>query len=65
MDIRLPIGMMFTVIGLMLGGYGLFTGNEAGFYTCSLEININLIWGIALLAFGGGMWLWSIKDPAL
>lgn len=50
-DLRLPIGILFSVFGLILGGYGLATrGNEM--YQKSLGKNINLEWGIVLLVFG-------------
>lgn len=50
LDIRLPIGMMFTLFGLLLAGFGLL-GNKQ-IYERSLGININLMWGIVLLLFG-------------
>ena len=53
LDIRWPIGLMFSIVGLLLAGYGLFTGGEI--YKCSLRININLIWGGVLLVFGAIM----------
>jgi uncharacterized membrane protein HdeD (DUF308 family) len=52
LDIRWPIGLMFTLIGAILVIYGAVTGKDAEMYKRSLEININLIWGILLLAFG-------------
>jgi len=52
LDIRWPIGLMFTLIGAILVVYGVVTGKDAEMYKRSLEININLIWGILLLAFG-------------
>jgi protein-S-isoprenylcysteine O-methyltransferase Ste14 len=52
LDIRWPIGLMFSLIGAILVVYGAVTGNDAGMYKRSLGININLIWGILLLAFG-------------
>jgi len=48
LDLRLPIGLMFTIFGVMLTLYG-FTADPA-IYARSLGININLIWGIVLLA---------------
>ncbi|MCX8035803.1 MAG: hypothetical protein N3D11_01880 [Candidatus Sumerlaeia bacterium] len=51
-DVRIPIGLMFTIYGLLLGGYGLVTSSNADMYRHSLGININLWWGLALLAFG-------------
>jgi hypothetical protein len=55
LDIRLPIGMMFTLIGLLLSGSGFLTRADAAMYQCSLGININLIWGLVLLLFGAVM----------
>jgi len=52
LDIRFPIGLMFTLIGLMLSITGLLTKNNPEMYHRSLDININLIWGVVLLIFG-------------
>lgn len=51
LDIRYPIGMMFTLIGLLLAATGLFSPDKL-----SLGININLIWGGVLFLFGALMW---------
>ena len=48
LDIRWPIGLMFTLIGALLALFGLVKGSES----VSLGININLIWGAVLLVFG-------------
>jgi hypothetical protein len=51
LDIRTPIGLMFAVLGALLVGYGLLTvGSEI--YQRSLGLNVNLVWGAVLLAFG-------------
>ena len=50
LDIRLPIGGLFSILGLLLAGYGLVS--DRGIYVRSLGINVNLWWGVALLAFG-------------
>ena len=50
LDIRTPIGLMFTVLGLMVTGYGLVSNPEI--YARSFGINVNLWWGLALLVFG-------------
>ena len=55
LDIRLPIGMMFTLIGLLLAITGFLSKDDAAKYQCSLGININLIWGLVLLVFGSLM----------
>lgn len=49
-DLRIPLGLMFTVFGLILTGVGLFGG--ADLYQKSLGINMNLWWGLVMLAFG-------------
>lgn len=53
LDLRLPIGLMFSIIGLMLLAFGLFS--DAEIYRRSLDVNVNLWWGIVLLAFGLAM----------
>ena len=55
LDIRWPIGLMFTLIGAILGIYGMLTKAEPEVYRRSLDINVNLNWGILLLIFGGWM----------
>jgi hypothetical protein len=50
-DLRLPIGVLFTIYGLILSGYGLFT-QGSDMYHKSLDKNMNLCWGIVLLVFG-------------
>jgi hypothetical protein len=55
LDIRTPIGLMFSVFGVILTAYGLL-GDQA-IYARSLGINVNLFWGLALLVFGAIMLL--------
>ncbi|HWQ33534.1 MAG TPA: hypothetical protein VNQ79_11825 [Blastocatellia bacterium] len=50
LDIRLPIGLMFAVLGLMLAVFGLF--GDKSVYQRSLGVNINLWWGLVMLLFG-------------
>jgi hypothetical protein len=57
LDIRWPIGLMFTLIGVLLTAFGLVKKAES----VSLDININLIWGIVLLVFGVFMLLGAIS----
>jgi hypothetical protein len=52
LDIRWPIGLMFSLIGALLTGYGAMTGSDTDLYKRSLGININLYWGLVLLLFG-------------
>ena len=55
LDIRWPIGLMFSLVGAMLVIYGFATGSDTALYQRSLDINVNLYWGLVLLAFGGSM----------
>lgn len=57
LDIRLPIGGLFTVLGLVLTGYGVLTADNTAHYARSLSYNINLWWGLVMLAFGLGLLL--------
>lgn len=50
LDIRLPIGGLFALLGLLLTGYGLLS--DKAVYERSLGHNINLSWGIVVLLFG-------------
>jgi len=53
LDIRYPIGFLFSIIGLMLTIFGLVTGNNAELYHKSLDINVNLWTGLGMLIIGG------------
>ena len=59
-DLRLPIGILFSLFGLILTGYGLFT-KGSDIYTKSLGHNINISWGIVQLVFGGFMLILAIR----
>ncbi len=50
LDVRWPIGGMFTLIGGLLAIYGLVS--DKAMYSRSLDININLWWGLVMLVFG-------------
>lgn len=51
LDIRLPLGLLFLVTGVMMAVYGLFTHGSA-IYAKSLGIDINMVWGLVLSFFG-------------
>ena len=57
LDLRLPIGLMFTSFGVMLILFGLVS--DEAIYQRSLGINVNLWWGFVLLGFGLAM-LWLV-----
>ncbi len=56
LDIRIPIGLLFAVLGALLTAFGAATmfgfGGGSAIYERSLGINVNLAWGLVLLAFG-------------
>jgi len=52
LDIKLPIGLMFTIFGILLTVYGFVTRFDAAMYRQSLGININLWSGAGMLIFG-------------
>jgi hypothetical protein len=60
-DIRIPIGLMFSILGIMITGYGLFTGSDKEMYSVSLGINVNVIMGLIMLVFGLVMLWFSRK----
>ncbi|MBM3404225.1 MAG: hypothetical protein FJY10_04980 [Bacteroidetes bacterium] len=51
-DIRLPIGAMFTLLGLLLTIFGLVTSSNDLMYLRSLGFNVNLWSGLLMLVFG-------------
>lgn len=51
LDVRIPIGAMFTLFGALLIVFGVFSDRQI-YVEHSMGININLIWGFVLLAFG-------------
>ena len=61
LDIRLPIGLMFGVLGAMLGVFGLCSQlglfADPSIYDRSLGINVDIWWGLVLLAFGIAMYV--------
>src|SRR2546428_1844020 len=53
LDVRLPIGALFSVLGVLLAAYGAATRGRPG--TASTGVPIDLVWGLVLLAFGALM----------
>ena len=58
LDLRLPIGLMFSIIGAMLVLFGMVS--DTAIYERSLGINVNLWWGVVLIVFGLTM-LWLVR----
>ncbi len=52
MDIRIPIGLLFVVLGLILAAFGVATLQDTELYARSLGRNVNLWTGLLMLVFG-------------
>ena len=63
LDVRLPIGGLFAVIGVIIAGYGIATNGDPSHYTRSESININLWWGLVMLVFGALLLLAARRSP--
>jgi uncharacterized membrane protein HdeD (DUF308 family) len=57
LDIRWPIGLMFTLLGVLL----LIAGITDATPPRPLPMNIDLVWGVVLLIFGVLMLLGAIS----
>ncbi len=55
MDLRLPLGLFFLIVGVLLAGYGLVS--DRAIYAASLGHNVNLWWGLVMIVFGAAMYL--------
>jgi len=53
LDVRVPIGLMLTTMGVLLAAYGVF--GDHTIYARSLGINIDEIWGGVLLVTGAAL----------
>ena len=49
-DLRFPVGILFTIYGMMLAVYGAISDKDI--YKKSLGMNVNLCWGLVMLVFG-------------
>lgn len=52
LDIKIPIGLMFTIMGLILTILGLVTMGDTAMYEQAMGYNINLFSGLIMLVFG-------------
>ena len=59
LDVRFPIGGMFSILGALLTLYGL--ASDQAIYARSLGINVNLWWGLVLLVFGVVMLRFTLR----
>lgn len=60
-DIRIPIGLMFSVLGILITVFGLVTISDSSLYQRSLGINVNIIMGVVMLVFGSVMLYLAFK----
>ena len=59
LDIKIPIGLMFSILGIILTIHGIITHGNVEMYEQSLGHNINLWSGLSMILFGGFMLLTS------
>jgi membrane-bound ClpP family serine protease len=68
LDIRIPMGLMFAILGVVLTVYGAISHADTELYKKSLGVNINFWWGLVMLAFAlvmlGLAWRAGKKVPA-
>ena len=60
-DIRIPIGLMFSILGVLITVFGFLTRSESNMYQRSLGINVNLVMGLVMLVFGLVMLFFALK----
>ena len=63
LDVRIPMGWLFLILGIFLTGYG-FIADPAIYVKHSLGQNVNLIWGSIFMVFGLVTLLLAYKKPA-
>lgn len=56
LDIRIPLGLIFLVIGGIMTVFGFVTRHSA-IYSRSLDVNLNLVWGVIMFIFGLTMYI--------
>ena len=58
LDLRVPLGLLFAVLGAVLAAAGFVFGERVH------EINVNLWWGVVLLMFGvGSLFVAGVRRP--
>ena len=60
-DIRIPIGTLFLLLGVILAIYGIATKSNVDLYGRSENIVINLWWGLIMLVFGAAMLYYGLR----
>jgi hypothetical protein len=62
LDIRIPLGLVFLIIGGIMGIFGIATHSDTAMYEKSLGVNINLVWGGLMFAFGAIMFFFGKRQ---
>lgn len=62
LDIRLPMGLLFLILGVILTGYGV-ASDPAIYVVHSLGENVNIQWGVIFALFGSVM-IWLARRAA-
>jgi polyferredoxin len=62
LDIRVPLGLVFLIIGGIMGIFGIATHNDTAMYEKSLGVNINLVWGGLMFLFGAIMFFFGKRQ---
>ena len=66
LDIRWPIGLLFTLMGVLVAVYGLIAPARTVYRpldrSVELPINLNLWWGLVMLAFGVVMVIGAVRS---
>jgi len=60
-DIRIPIGLMFSIIGVIISILGIVTMSNSEMYEKSLGVNVNLFMGVLMLIFGLVMLFFALR----
>lgn len=61
-DIRIPIGVLFLALGVILAIYGVATRSDIALYGRSENIVINLWWGLVMIVFGASMLYFGMRS---
>jgi hypothetical protein len=61
LDVRVPVGLMLGIMGVLLLGYGLL--GDHSIYARSLGLNINAIWGSVLIVVAAVLLILASRLP--
>lgn len=64
LDIRIPLGLIFLIIGAVMATYGLATRGSI-IYLISMGVNLNVLWGSIMIVFGSAVLIAERRDRRL